>query len=99
MRARVSPDVPFTAGAGPGIIAGDSTPLHSAVEGAEDDFDAGSEAMAHRGAVARDLVIGIAASGRTPFVWVPSPQHAARVREPRCCFNTHLDFRGGWKPA
>lgn len=82
-----------------GIIAGGFNALHSAVEGAEDDFDAGSQVMAHRGVGARDLVIGIAASGRTPFVW--GALTAARQRGARTallCFNPHLDFHGGWKP-
>lgn len=82
-----------------GIIAGGVNALHSAVEGAEDDFDAGSQVLVHRGVSTRDLVIGIAASGRTPFVW--GALTAARQRGARTalmCFNPHLDFRGGWKP-
>ncbi|MBL9173743.1 MAG: N-acetylmuramic acid 6-phosphate etherase [Verrucomicrobiales bacterium] len=82
-----------------GVIAGGFSALHSAVEGAEDDFDAGAQVMAHRGVGAQDLVIGIAASGRTPFVW--GALTAARQRGARTallCFNPHLDFRGGWKP-
>jgi len=52
-----------------GIIAGGQTALWSAVEGAEDDARAGASAMHHRQAGKNDVVIGIAASGRTPFVW------------------------------
>lgn len=52
-----------------GIIAGGQRALWSAVEGAEDDPAAGAEAVEYRGVGKRDVVIGIAASGRTPFVW------------------------------
>ncbi len=51
-----------------GIIAGGAPALHSAVEAAEDDPLAGTEAIRHRGVGKRDVVIGIAASGNTPFV-------------------------------
>ncbi len=50
------------------IIAGGATALHTAVEGAEDDPAAGAEAVRARGVGRRDVVIGIAASGSTPFV-------------------------------
>ncbi len=52
-----------------GIIAGGQTALWLAVEGAEDDSEAGLEAMRARGVDRKDVVVGIAASGRTPFVW------------------------------
>ena len=51
-----------------GIMAGGPTALHSAVEGAEDQAEAGALAIAERGANAGDVVCGITASGRTPFV-------------------------------
>lgn len=52
-----------------GIIAGGQQALWSAAEGAEDDARAGASAIRHRQVTAQDVVIGIAASGRTPFVW------------------------------
>jgi len=52
-----------------GIIAGGQRALWSAVEGAEDDATAGAEAIRYRNISAADVVIGIAASGRTPYVW------------------------------
>ena len=52
-----------------GIIAGGQRALWSAVEGAEDDPAAGAAAIEYRGITKRDVLIGIAASGRTPFVW------------------------------
>lgn len=52
-----------------GIIAGGYRALADAVEGAEDNADAGAAAVAGRAVDAKDVVVGIAASGRTPFVW------------------------------
>jgi N-acetylmuramic acid 6-phosphate etherase len=52
-----------------GIIAGGRQALWSAVEGAEDDVEAGAEAIRFRNIGSRDVVVGISASGRTPFVW------------------------------
>ncbi len=52
-----------------GIIAGGPTALWRAAEGAEDDPAAGTRALAARGVTRLDTVVGIAASGRTPFVW------------------------------
>jgi N-acetylmuramic acid 6-phosphate etherase len=51
-----------------GIIAGGVAALHSAVEAAEDDPLAGAEAIGNRGVNKKDVVVGIAASGSTPFV-------------------------------
>lgn len=65
-------EIPPTFGAPPelvqGVIAGGATALHRAVEGAEDQPEAGAFAMTERGVRAGDVVCGIAASGRTPFV-------------------------------
>ena len=52
-----------------GIIAGGPAALWQSVEGAEDNAKAGAEAIQARGVKGRDVVVGIAASGRTPFVW------------------------------
>ncbi len=51
-----------------GIIAGGAEALHRAVEGAEDQPGAGALAVLERGVRAGDVLCGIAASGRTPFV-------------------------------
>ena len=51
-----------------GIIAGGATALHRSVEGAEDESSNGALAIDRRGVKEVDLVIGITASGRTPFV-------------------------------
>lgn len=52
-----------------GLMAGGQRALWSAVEGAEDDAGAGASVITHRRVTQRDVVVGIAASGRTPFVW------------------------------
>jgi N-acetylmuramic acid 6-phosphate etherase len=51
-----------------GIIAGGAPALVRAVEGAEDDVNAGIAEMDARRVSANDVVVGIAASGVTPFV-------------------------------
>ena len=50
------------------IIAGGVNALHSSVEGAEDNAEQGKLAVIERGITGNDVVCGIAASGRTPFV-------------------------------
>jgi N-acetylmuramic acid 6-phosphate etherase len=57
-----------------GIIAGGADALVQSREGAEDDRDAGAAAMDAHAVTARDMVVGIAASGTTPYV------HAALER-------------------
>jgi len=51
-----------------GLIAGGPTALTRAVEGAEDDPDRGAADLAALDIRADDLVVGIATSGRTPYV-------------------------------
>ena len=51
-----------------GIIAGGATALSRSVEGAEDEADNGALAIDERGIKNGDVVIGLTASGRTPFV-------------------------------
>ncbi len=50
------------------LIAGGARAITQAVEGAEDDAEAGARDLAARQVSARDSVVGIAASGRTPYV-------------------------------
>lgn len=49
------------------LIAGGPRALSTAVEGAEDDTEAAKAQVAEAGIGAQDVVIGLAASGRTPF--------------------------------
>ena len=51
-----------------GVIAGGYAALVKSSEGAEDDVNAGMEAMDQARVAAHDFVLGIAASGTTPFV-------------------------------
>lgn len=51
-----------------GLIAGGETALLRAVEGAEDNAPLGRSDLETRGLTEKDLVVGIAASGRTPYV-------------------------------
>ena len=82
-----------------GIMAGGEKALHSAVEGAEDDPEAGSRAVQFRGVGPKDLVVGIAASGRTPFVWGALAEARRRgAVTGLICFNPHLVFVRGQKP-
>ncbi len=50
-----------------GIIAGGPTALYRASEASEDDREAGITDIRERGVSAGDCVIGLAASGRTPY--------------------------------
>jgi N-acetylmuramic acid 6-phosphate etherase len=65
-------EIPPTFGASPdlvqGLIAGGATALYRSVEGAEDEENAGALALDERRIKEIDVVIGITASGRTPFV-------------------------------
>ncbi|MEY3982890.1 MAG: hypothetical protein RL160_447 [Bacteroidota bacterium] len=51
-----------------GIIAGGDTAIRKAVEFAEDDVSQGFKDLQEYGVHAGDLVVGISASGRTPYV-------------------------------
>lgn len=51
-----------------GIIAGGREALVKAIEGAEDDVEAGINVIIEKGIDANDAVIGLSASGSTPFV-------------------------------
>lgn len=51
-----------------GLIAGGETAMTLAVEGAEDSETLGKEDLQNLKLTANDMVIGIAASGRTPYV-------------------------------
>lgn len=51
-----------------GILAGGEGALKEAREGVEDSPEAGAEDLASHGIRAQDVVVGLAASGRTPYV-------------------------------
>lgn len=50
------------------LIAGGPAAIQHSVEGAEDDAAAGAQAVRDRGVTASDVLCGLTASGRTPFV-------------------------------
>lgn len=50
-----------------GIIAGGYDALHRATEASEDDREAGARDVEARGVTGKDALVGIAASGRTPY--------------------------------
>src|SRR6476659_8462407 len=50
-----------------GVIAGGYDACHQAVEASEDDAEAGAADLKQRGFGAGDVLVGIAASGRTPY--------------------------------
>jgi N-acetylmuramic acid 6-phosphate etherase len=61
-------------------MAGGLGALITSVEGAEDDEEAGAAAMWNSRIGVNDVVIGIAASGRTPFTSRLSPNIRAALR-------------------
>jgi N-acetylmuramic acid 6-phosphate etherase len=65
-------EIPPTFGASPelvqGIIAGGAAALSRSAEGAEDEKNNGALVIDERGIKSEDAVVGITASGRTPFV-------------------------------
>jgi N-acetylmuramic acid 6-phosphate etherase len=64
-----------------GLIAGGAEALVRSVEGAEDDAEAGRRDLEALGPTGRDFVVGLAASGRTPYVL--AALEAARDAEAR----------------
>lgn len=61
-----------------GLIAGGETALRNAVEGAEDNREAGEQDLRHIHFSRKDVLVGIAASGRTPYV-IGGLQHAKQL--------------------
>jgi N-acetylmuramic acid 6-phosphate etherase len=76
-----------------GIIAGGQRALWESVEGAEDDSGAGARAIQFHGVNPRDVVVGIAAGGRTPFVWGALWEAKQRgAKTILLCFNPRLEI-------
>jgi N-acetylmuramic acid 6-phosphate etherase len=83
-----------------GIIAGGQRALWQSVEGAEDDAGAGARAMGFRDITRRDVVVGIAASGTTPFVWGALGEAKRRgATTVLVCFNRFLQIPRALRPA
>jgi N-acetylmuramic acid 6-phosphate etherase len=82
-----------------GIMAGGQRALWQSVEGAEDDSASGAAAINGRGITKQDAVVGIAASGRTAFVW--GALMAAKglgARTILICFNPYLKIPRSLRP-
>ncbi len=73
-----------------GIIAGGDEALRTAIEGAEDSKEAAVEDLANHGLQPRDVVIGIAASGRTPYA-VGGIEYANEIGCITGCITTSKD--------
>jgi N-acetylmuramic acid 6-phosphate etherase len=83
-----------------GIIAGGKKALWRSVEGAEDNAAAAEKEIQLRKVTRCDVVVGIAASGRTPFVW--GAIRAARRRGAATillCFNPYVAIPSDCKPT
>jgi N-acetylmuramic acid 6-phosphate etherase len=65
-------ELPPTFGTAPSLVvallAGGREAMFEAVEGAEDDADAGARDLASSGLAGKDAVVGVSASGSTPYV-------------------------------
>ncbi len=76
-----------------GIIAGGYEACYKAVEASEDDREAGALDLQARGVTAGDVVVGIAASGRTPYT-IGAAEYARRIGALTVCItcnpNTEL---------
>ncbi|NBQ23658.1 MAG: N-acetylmuramic acid 6-phosphate etherase [Verrucomicrobia bacterium] len=83
-----------------GVIAGGRRALWQAIEGAEDDELAGWRAMTFHKIRPNDTVMGIAASGKTPFV-LGALAHAAAADafQVMLCFNPALKWPRDHRPA
>lgn len=82
-----------------GIIAGGQTALWLSVESAEDDFAAGGRAMGFRGVGPKDVLLGIAASGGTRFVWgALKAAREAGAGTVMLCFNPNLRYPRELRP-
>ncbi len=61
-----------------GLIAGGERAMFRAVEGAEDDPDLGAKDLERIGFCSGDVLVGLSASGRTPYV-IGAVRHAKRI--------------------
>ncbi len=90
-------ECPPTYGVDPGLvvalIAGGDSAFVRAIEGAEDSRELGAEDLRQRNFSANDALVGIAASGRTPYV-IGAMDYARSVGAPvmalTCCTNSEL---------
>ncbi|HOX56353.1 MAG TPA: N-acetylmuramic acid 6-phosphate etherase [Candidatus Paceibacterota bacterium] len=82
-----------------GIVAGGQKALWQSVEGAEDNVRAGVRTIKARGINRQDVVVGIAASGTTPFVWGALREAKRRgATTALVCFNPFLEIPRALRP-
>lgn len=82
------------------IVAGGARAVWQSVEGAEDDYEAGARAVEFRNVNRKDVVLGIAASGKTPFVWgALNSAKALGAKTILLCFNPYLKIPAQSKPS
>lgn len=77
-----------------GLIAGGYPAIFRAVEGAEDSSELGAEDLRKIGFCAKDVLVGIAASGRTPYVLgaiAYAKEQGASVIGVTCCPGSQID--------
>ena len=76
------------------LIAGGSRAMTDAIEGAEDDSRAGVEDLKNEDFSSRDVLLGIAASGRTPYV-IGALDYARSLGAPAlaltCCRKSEME--------
>lgn len=76
-----------------GLIAGGKKALYEAVEGAEDNFSQGEKDLKAYFFSENDVLVGIAASGRTPYV-IGAMDYAKKIGSPVialvCCNNSEM---------
>jgi N-acetylmuramic acid 6-phosphate etherase len=81
------------------IVAGGQAALFVPNEAREDDSKRGAMAVARRGVNRKDVVMGIAASGRTPFVWGAIQEGKRRgAKTILLCFNPYLEIPLALRP-
>ena len=74
--------------------------MWQSLEGGEDDGDAGARSMEFRGITRKDVVVGIAASGTTPFVWGSLGEAKRRgATTVLVCFNPYLQIPRRQRPS
>src|SRR5262249_15526142 len=75
-------ECPTTLGGSPdlvrGVMAGGYDACYRPVEASEDNREAGANDLQDRGAAADDVVVGIAASGRTPYT-IGAVEYARKI--------------------
>lgn len=73
-----------------GVIAGGYDACYKAVEASEDDKEAGARDLQERGLTAADVVVGIAASGRTPYT-IGAVEYARQLGALTICITCNAD--------